>query len=301
MSCSFGSPKTIYLDVLEKYFLDKVYCEIPLLHFLQRYPKFKLIVTNFPSIRRYKGGLEFHNKLPTYVDMMKLLSSGDNATVETTLDRFGYKKEEQQELVGIPRIKTNPDGTTYMEATAKNSLRRIQGRGRATAYQPEHYVNKIYFFGSCHQFGMNAPFNKTIESYLQLMLNEADLPYRVENEGQYYFGRRQDVFYNLNALKPAPGDIIFIWFHNWATDALPLFKFNDVFDPPHDYREIFCTQHHVNELGYKLVAEKFFNYLTTNNFFRDKQFTYPLPQKKSSLRHPAAIRDGRLSSGQFRA
>ncbi len=148
-----------------------------------------------------------------------------------------------------------------------------------TAYQPDTYRNKIYFFGPCHYFGRNAPFDKTIESFLQKMLNEHGLPYRVENEGQDFAARYQDIFHNLNALKPAPGDIIFFYFWNVRStdDAIPFFSVKDAFDPPQDFKKIFCTKKHINELGYKILAEKYFDYLTANDFFRDKDFNYPAP------------------------
>lgn len=111
------------------------------------------------------------------------------------------------------------------------------------------------------------------------MLNEHDLPYCVENYGQAFTNRWQDMFYNLNALKFEPGDIVFFYdlYMRSNNDVIPFFDISDVFDPPKDYREIFCTKYHVNELGYKLVAEKYFKFLTENNFFRDKEFNYPLP------------------------
>lgn len=48
----FSSNAVIYLDALTHHFIRKAYCEIPLLHFLQRNPNVHLIVTNFPRIDR---------------------------------------------------------------------------------------------------------------------------------------------------------------------------------------------------------------------------------------------------------
>ncbi|MBR3050003.1 MAG: hypothetical protein IKG61_00950, partial [Selenomonadaceae bacterium] len=153
-------------------------------------------------------------------------------------------------------------------------LIKIQNGRRMTAYQPEKFLNKIFFVGPCHYLGSYAPFDKTIESFLQKMLNENNLPYRVENEGQTYSSRYQDIFYNLDNLNAQPGDIIFIWFKNWLTNNVPSVDFRDAFDPPHDYKEIFVDKSHVNELGYKILAEKYFKFLTENNFFRNVEFDY---------------------------
>lgn len=176
------------------------------------------------------------------------------------------------------RTVANLDGTTNL-IDNDNPLVNIKYGKRVTAYQPENFLNKIYFVGPCHYIGMFAPFDKTIESYLQKMLNEHNLPYRVENESQRFANRYQDIFYNLNRLNPKPGDIVFIWISggNLHSKNLPYLDLSDAFDPPHDYREIFCDRLHVNELGYKILAEKYFKFLTENNFFRDKEFNYPSP------------------------
>ena len=289
------SDKAIYLNELLDYFHVKTYYEIPVLNFLQRHPTVRLIVTKFPAeIKQYEGGAEFEKSLPTTSELRNILRANQDGTVKTMLDRLGYTNQEALELVEAPRIVKNPDGTTPLQDKPENLLHRIIGGKMVTAYQPETYMNRIYFVGSCYEFGINAPFDKTVESYLQKMLNKASLPYRVENEGQHYFGRRQDIFYNLNALTPAPGDIIFIWLNNFLLKNLQRLDLKDAFAPPHDYREIFVEKKHGNEIGYKILAEKYFEFLTTNNFFRDVEFNPPPPQSTGSpLRYTAAIRGGR--------
>ena len=275
------SDKAIYLDQLLDDFIRKAYYEIPVLHFMQRHPKVKLIVTNFPSqLERYKEGTKFKEQLKGNQELLALIAK-HSGKIETPLDKFGYTNEQVFEMMENLRPEKISDGSTELPTDDTKLLRRIKNGKRITAYQPETYKNKIYFFGTCHQFGMNAPFDKTIESYLQKMLNEHNLPYRVENEGQYYFGRHQDIFYNLNKLSPAPGDIIFIYIVNPLPKNLPFCDVSDAFDPPNDYREIFSDKWHVNELGYKLLAEKYFKFLTENNFFRDKEFNYPLPPPRA--------------------
>ena len=277
--------RVIYLDMLTDYFKRKTYAEIPLLNFLQRYPRVKLFLTNFPNFERFKGSHEFKQRLMSLEDMKKFLHAHEHDNTPTAFNRLGYTNAQSLEIVEAPKVTTNPDGSTDMQDTDEHSLMRIQNGRRATAYQPAHYRNKIYFVGSCHHYGVNAPFDKTIESYLQKMLNEKNLPYRVENESQRYCYRYQDIFYNLNKLTPAPGDIMFVWIHNLATMNLPFFDVADAFDPPHDYREIYCVQGHVNELGYKILAEKYFAFLTANNFFRDVEFKYstPPPQRTDTV------------------
>lgn len=276
---SVKKKKFIAFADLEEFFAAQTYVDIPVLNFLQRHPDVKLILTtNFPKIERYKGGSAFASKLWNAINLQRTLIANKGEPLKTPFDKFGYTNAQVVELIETDKSKLNLDGTTTL-IDDDNPLKQIVNGKRVTAYQPEKYLNKIYFFGSCHYFGRNAPFDKTIESYLQLMLNEHNLPYRVENEGQAFSERSQDMFYNLNALNPAPGDIIF--FHIWRMRSnnsdIPLIDMSDAFDPPHDFREIFCTQNHVNEIGYKILAEKFFDYLNVNNFFRDKELDYPPP------------------------
>ncbi len=270
----FSGGKLLYLDALTNYFIRKTYVEVPLLNFLQRNPQVKLFLTNFPNINRYKDGREFNAQLKNFAQTMAMLRSADGQ-VQTPLDKFGYTNAQVLELIGAPDVITNPDGSTAMRDTDEKSLRRIHGGKRATVNQPAHWRNKIYFVGSCHHYGVNAPFDKTIESYLQQMLNEHNLPYRVENESQRYFNRHQDIFYNLNHLPLRAGDIVFVWADDMSAENLPFVDVADAFDPPNDYREIFCMRGHVNELGYKILAERYFKLLTANNFFRNVELKYP--------------------------
>jgi [citrate (pro-3S)-lyase] ligase len=269
--------RVIRFEALTDYFIHKTYAEIPLLKFSQRYPRVKLILTKFPdSIWRYKDAREFMGQVKYIAEMVTLLRNDKSGNVKTSLDKFGYTNQEFSILMAAPPIEMKSDGSTIMRDDP-NPLMRIKNGKRETAYQPTNFKNKIYFAGSCHDFGVHAPFDKTIESYLQKMLNEHNLSYRVENESQRYFCRYQDIFYNLNKLTPAPGDIIFVWLDNMSVESFPFLDLSDAFDPPHDYKECYCTRWHVNELGYKILAERYFKYLTENNFFRDKDFNYPAP------------------------
>ena len=271
--------KIVSFANLERFFIQRTYAEIPLLHFLQRHPDVKLFLTQYPSPSQYKGGREFNSKLYNVKQFTALLRANKSDNVKTPLDKFGYTNAQVLEISSTPQVKINPDGTTTLVDDDTRPLLRIKNGRRMTAYQPEHYKNKIYFFGQCVYFGIYTSYDKTLESYLQKMLTEANLPYCVENESQFLFGRTQDILYNLNSLKPAPGDIIFVVLEGLATNnnIIPFVDMNGIFDPPNDFREAFCVSGHVNEIGYRLMAERFFKFLTKNNFFRDKEFNYPLP------------------------
>ena len=246
--------KAIYLDELAVHFMRKAYAEIPLLNFLQRYPGVKLFLTNFPKVQRYKDGLDFQKQLKLHKDLQSLLLNDKSGKVKTPLDKLGYTNEEVFVLLEAEQSVTNPDGTVTVKDN-DHPLRMIKNGKRMTAYQPEKFLNRIYFVGSCHHEGIYAPFDKTIESYLQKMLNENNLPYRVENESHRCWFRYQDIFYDLNNLTPSPGDIIFVWLSDLSAKNIPFIDVSDAFDPPHNYKDFFSAKRHLNELGYKVLAE----------------------------------------------
>jgi len=272
--------KIIRFAELEQFFIRRTYAEIPLLHFMQRNPKVKLFLTCYPSMYQYEGAVEFSSQILDRGEFIGKLLNDKSGNVKTSLDRFGYTNAQVLEISLAPQVKTNSDGTTIMVDDNTKPLQNIQNGKRATAYQPEHYKNKIYFFGQCIYYGVYTSFDKTLESYLQKMLNENNLPYRVENESQFLFGRTQDILYNLNKLKPEPGDIIFVVLEGLTANnnnIIPFVDMNGIFGPPHDFREMYCLMNHPNELGQKLMAERFFKFLTENNFFCDVEFNYPIP------------------------
>ena len=267
-------PQIIYLDQLTGYFITRTYAEIPLLNFLQRHPKVKLIVTNFPDQPKIDDE-NFNQQLLSLKDLKEKIKSNKGDDIPTLFDKLGYNNKEAFDLMSVPLLTTNLDGSTYMEDDS-NPLVGIKNNQRMTADQPENYINKIYFIGACHQYGINAPFDKTIASYLQKMLNEKNLYYRVENPSQRYFNRQQDLFYNLLKLAPKPDDIILIYLSNFRPVHLPFFDISNALDG-YDYRDIWVVQRHVNENGYRILAEKYFQFLVQNNFFKNVNFKYSAP------------------------
>jgi len=269
----------IYLKDVCKYFFQKAYCDIPLLHFMQKHPRVKLIVTNFPI--KPKTNPEFEKKCYWLAQIAQKLRTDKNGNVKTLMDKLGYSNAEVLRMITWPGATRNADGSVTMK-DVDHPLVHVKNGIRRTAYQPEQFINRIYFFGTSGHYGLYAPDDKTIESHLQKMLNEKHLPYRVENRAGPFFNAQQNTFYNLNALNPEPGDIILVYF----TDGLmpldiPSFDVSKIFDS-YDYAEFFADQTHLNENGNKILAEKYFNYLTENDFFKHTDFEYLPPSTYTS-------------------
>lgn len=275
----FSGGNVIYLDALTNYFECKIYFEIPLSSFLQRYPKVKLFLIGLPmNIRQRKGSAEFLSQIDSIEKLEKRLRTDKSGNVKTRLDKFGYTNAQVLEISEAPKVITNPDGTTIMVDDDTKPLQGIKNGKRKTAYQPENFSNKIYFVCGCHYYGIHAPYYKTVASYLQKMIVEENLPWRVENESQCFCSRGQDIYYNLNKLTPAPGDIIFVDSRDERRlSSIPFADVSDALDLINNFEKLYCTKNHMNELAYELIAKKYFAILTANNFFRDKDFNYPKP------------------------
>ena len=276
----FKSDKIIYLDELIEKFILAAYIETPFSYFLQSHPKIKLFLTNFTimsnnpiktenELQISKGNIP----LATYAERLR---NDTNGTVKTPYDFLGYTKQELIDLLTLTGTKTNPDGSTTL-IDNDNPLVRVENGRRVVSNQPDSFKNRIYFLGGCSHLGVGAPFDKTIPSYLQKFLNEKNLPYRVENVSQFFTYRYQDIYYNLQNLPLRDGDIVFVFFDNMLSEKLPSFDVSRTFERPHNYGEVFVNIAHVNELGYKALAGKFFDFLTKNNFFRNEDFKYPTP------------------------
>jgi len=275
-----NSKNLIYLNQLADYFYRQVFCDIPITHFLQNHPTVKMVLVNCPLCKFNKQPSEAEQQLPGFItQLLKPISESKDGKVKTPFDFLGYTNRQVSDLVNIGALKTTIDTAGIpMFKDNDNPLINIHGGRRTTAYQPEHYKNKIYFLGTCPYFGIGAPFDKNIESYLQKMLNDNNLPYRVENYSQFFNGRYQDIFYVLNSINFSDGDIVFFSPQHIEPNNLPFFNLENIFARPHEYGEVFTDKtSHLNERGYKILAEKYFNYLTENDFFKHTDFEYPPP------------------------
>ena len=270
----------IYLDELVEKFIIHTYIDIPFSHFLNRHKEIKLFLTNFTILQPNKNNSENEKKILSenmpLAKIAEILKNDESGNIETPYDFLGYTNKEVAELLGVRNTKTNLDGSTVLEDIPEPPHCIINGQ-RLVPDQPQKFKNRIYILGGCSHYGTGAPFEKTIPGYLQKFLNNKKLPYRVENVSQFFTYRYQDIFYNLEKLPLKKNDIVFVFFDNFLSPNLPAFDVSHTFDRPHNYGEVFVDTEHVNEIGYKVLAEKFFLFLTQNNFFQNIEFKYPEP------------------------
>ena len=179
----------------------------------------------------------------------------------------------------------NHDGSTAL-IDNNDRLINIKNGIRNTAYQDSIYKNNIFFFGTCTYIGIGVPFDKTIESYLQLIINKNNDSFRVWNYGQFYASRYQDIFYNMHKINYKKGDIIFVCLQNLRPISFDYLDFNKLFLNDNDL-QFFVDFGHMFETANPRIAEYIYRFLQCNNFFsnffQDKQVhpfhVYGIPDK----------------------
>lgn len=270
-------PDAIYLDILVNKFSAHVYAGKPLYSYLKHHPDVKIIVTNTPLLISNPHSTDYEKKILSADDIHSLrrrLEQNKGTQIETRFDMFGYTNEQVLSLLQMSGANTNLDGSTSL-IDSDDELINIREGKRMTAYQPANYDHTIYFMGTCTYFGIGTPYNKTLESYLQKLLNENGFRYKVENASQFFAGRYQDIFYNLNRLPVESGDIIFMCLQGLAPERIPFFNVENVFTRPHNFGEVFSDVNHINENGYRALAQIFFGLLVQNSFFANLKYELP--------------------------
>ena len=259
------------------------YSEIPLLHFIQQHKGIKLFAINAPSIIQNEHNTALEKELlaeeGTDRRIFRLrdeIIANKGKPIPTPFDFLGHTNEDVAKMLEIAKAKVNSDGSTSLQDRPDEIMNIVNGK-RGTAYQPDKFVNKIYFVGLCIYYGWGVPYDKTVESHLQKFLNEAHLPYRVENESQTIGGRVQDQFYNLNNLPVKAGDIVFVYAPKFPTKLIPFIDTKPILLRPHNHGEVFADKYHINELGHLALAKFFFQFLVQNNFFKNVKFEYSTP------------------------
>lgn len=298
----FSSKRINKLPLIPFLGLEKVlwemfrYCfyERPLYDFIKHHEGVRVITYSHPDmiVNEYNTEMEKRvlksNIKGELLERSREVNKTSHDEIWTPLDEFGYTNDEVLKLLDMPPTKTDWKGCTSFEDSC-DSLFNSQNGKRLTAYQPEKYKNTIYLLGTCVCVGYAAPWNKTMGSYLQEILNKNQKEYLVENVSQFYNGRYQDIFYNLNAIPVKEGDIIFICLSNSVVRDVPCFYAKRLFERPHNYGEVYVDKYHVNERGYKIIAKKFYEFLEDNNWFDDYDYNTGLISQSIAQPHMFGI------------
>lgn len=178
--------------------------------------------------------------------------------------------EDIMEVITAPKSYHDPSGARRFEDTTGNHVNTRMGH-RITFYQPEKYTRTIYLVGGCLTFGVNASDQNTIASWLQHICNEKapEEHFLVQNYGYFLWEADAEYMEEIRILQSLPlqaGDIVICGFGSSA--AVPNVDISGIGKRPHNYGEIFSDTIHLNGNGYHVVAEKLFEKLKKENFFR---------------------------------
>ena len=280
----FPDEKTIYFERLLKEISQYVYAERPVYEFMRRHPGVAVLVTNVPLCKRDGTSTEIERNMESIHAMREKLKRNRETIIETQFDRFGYSNAEVLRMLELTGAVTEPDGSTRLNDN-EDPLVGVRDGSRQTAYQEKEYAHTIYCMGTCTYYGIGAPWNKTVESYLQKIMNDNGEDYRVENASQFFSGRYQDIFYNLDRLPVKPDDLVLICLQGLSVSGIPFYDVSGLFDRPHDYGEVFADDCHLNENGYRVLAEKIYVYLKEHCFFTG----YQVDGKSIPQMHPVHL------------
>ena len=144
---------------------------------------------------------------------------------------------------------------------------------RVTTGQPPQYDHSVFVLGGCLAFGVAASDDKTISSYLQSELNKYAPGYRfiVHNYGYYLMqeetDRSMEMFDVLESLPVRAGDIVLIL--HPPIEGIPFVDMSNAAKRPHKYGEVFFCVDHYTPAGYRMMADKLYEYLEENKYFQE--------------------------------
>jgi [citrate (pro-3S)-lyase] ligase len=194
----------------------------------------------------------------------------EGRSITSSFDGLGYDISSKAflEMLESPPSHINSDGVKVFDDYVSTYVN-TRGGHRVTSNQPHTQERTIYIVGTCHVFGVQAPDNKTVTSFLQQLFNKhaLDLGIRVENYGMFVDQHMHAVGEIINSIPAKSNDILIFASYTLNWD-FPVIDLKELFYRPHSYGEVFTDlSNHENENGYRAVAEKLFEFLKDNEFF----------------------------------
>jgi [citrate (pro-3S)-lyase] ligase len=247
------------------------------------------------TIEQYDGALFINMKYPVFP--IENLSENEKYLVENFISlKDCYDNHENPNLsiyeyipdpegvleVLIPPESYNSTNGTRLFFDKKGRYVNIENGHRITKGNIENPERTIYFVGGCSMFGICARDEGTIASRLQALLNEhsPEQKINVQNYGFYMwrdtrFKINYDLLKMLEFVSPKPGDIVMLKTYDYYDRVVDC---SSLSNRPHKYNDIFLEAwdhgaeqkiSHLNENGYRLMADKIYETLKENDFFRD--------------------------------
>ena len=269
--------KIIFLDDFLNELIRYCYFEKPIINFINKHNNdVKFVAINFPLLRLNEYSTERERFIATKSihllknELQNNKQKDEKEPIKTRFDIFGYSNQEILDMLLLSGATTDLNGVPKL-IDNHSKVVNIRDGIRETAYQEDKYTNTIYCIGTCIFFGIGAPYDRTIESYMQKISNENGHKYKIVNASQFYAGRYQDAFYCLNNLPLKQDDIIIFCAQGILSKKFPFIDIKHVFDRPHNYGEVFSDMSHLTEKGNSAIASHIWTWLNKNNFLKNIQ------------------------------
>lgn len=166
---------------------------------------------------------------------------------------------------------------THADGFVEDKTCFISGRRRTRESRQKNIRNSIYLFGPCTAVGASVQDDgETIESFLQELLDDADIPYRVVNCGAVAAGLRllsdiNGIYYMMDTTFSS-GDIVVhfgmdLWHNNTSFLLENYSSVSSMMNRPSNRMMRFLlyngpSAHHIDKHGYRLVARYLFEELS---------------------------------------
>lgn len=179
---------------------------------------------------------------------------------------------------GVLEVLNTPDA--YHDVNGMRRLKDIKGKyvnivggHRITSYQPRLHKHTIFVVGDCQIYGVGSDDSRTIQSYMQKILNQRfpELGYVVQNYGFFLSGLENsldEIPIIIKNLPAVPGDIIIV--KSDAAIDISHISMPDVENQPRDY-ELYFDNFHYTPDGNCLIAEKLIDGLVEQGLLFPKQ------------------------------
>ncbi|MGN1313954.1 MAG: adenylyltransferase/cytidyltransferase family protein [Lachnospiraceae bacterium] len=231
-------------------------------------------ISNYSSKAKYR----INNKID-FIKMTENIEKYKDTLAEIIGDNYSY--EYVDKLKVIPQVIHK--GNLFCHEDIRTELVNVINGERITVPRNDNAVRNIHVYGRCGAFGYAVSDSENFPSRLQqLLLENKKDEFRVINHG-IWGGEDSYIlnnfFYELSSFKE--GDIVLFYMRHFEEPILENFRhinmyYKDITEEWHDMignTECFYDKPgHMNNNGYKFVAEIIYKDLKSINFAEDIQF-----------------------------
>lgn len=250
--------------------------ELQLRGFVQRNPDINLIclaTPEFPTSNLSKNEEDITNNFRSFE------SCYSHMDCIPALNKYFHSSRDILEVLTPPPSFCDIYGVRRFENQSGKYVNTANGI-RLTTNQVQKHKRSIFIVGGCTVFGVGSSDSNTVASFLQRELNRLvpEYEFNVYNYGYFLGGSTvnysKEICKILNFIPVQSGDIVL--FSSNPSDDVPFCDLSKAAQRPHPYGEVFFDKSHYTADGNHLIANKLFDYLQQNDFFKRYDGKSPL-------------------------